>query len=121
MGTPTTKPGRRGKPAAPEFAFAGASQSLSPRMAWLKNHDVRTHHFTEDPEKWDSYNHLGFGTWVAYVGKTVPPHEDSERVWSCADSEDDALVNLAKRMGWLLWQEELAAPRPLNAKPTIKP
>ena len=64
-----------------------------------------------------TFNHLGFGRWIAYVGKSVPPHEDSNRIWANGETEDDALIRLAKGMKWLLWNEELAAPRPLNAKP----
>lgn len=77
--------------------------SLSPRLAWLKNHNVRTHEFISDPGDMRTFNHLGFGRWIAYVGRSVPPHEDSDRLWSNGDTEDEALVNLAVGMKWKLW------------------
>ena len=89
---------------------------LSPRLAWLKNHDVKTHEFTNDPTDCRTLNHLGFGRWIAFIGKTVPPHEDSNRTWVNGDTEDEALVNIAKLMGWKLWNEETAFAKPLNAK-----
>lgn len=90
--------------------------TLSPRLAWLQNHNVRTHEFIADIADMRTFNHLGFGRWIAYVGKTVPPHEDSNRIWSNGDTEDDALVNLAKGMKWKLWNEETGAIKPLNSK-----
>jgi hypothetical protein len=89
---------------------------LSPRLAWLKNHDVRTHEFTSTPGDDRTLNHLGFGRWIAFVGKSVPPHEDSQRIWSNGETEDEALVSLAKGMGWRLWNEESVSKKPLNSK-----
>ena len=98
------------------FNLSDNRLSVNNYFAWLKNHNVGTHHFTETEGRPETYNHLGFGTWVAYVGKRIPPHEDAPGSWSCRDSEDDALVALATMMGWKLWNEELAASKPLNAK-----
>ncbi len=78
----------------------------NPRLAWLVSRDIRTHEFTADPEKPRTHNHLGFGRWVAFVGKSVPAHEDSVRVWSNGDTEDDAIRRLAAGLQWELWQEE---------------
>ena len=94
----------------------GDVRALSPRLAWLANHNVKTHEFVSDPKDMRTFNHLGFGRWIAFVGRSVPPHEDSNRIWANGETEDEALVNLASGMGWRLWNEELAATRPLNAK-----
>jgi len=65
----------------------------------------------------DTFNHLGFGRWIAFVGKSIPPHEDSDRIWANGETEDEALARLAKGMRWRLWNEEPAMQKPLNAKP----
>lgn len=91
-------------------------QQLSTRLAWMQNHCVRTHEFTSTPGDDRTFNHLGFGRWIAFVGKSIPPHEDSYRSWSNGDTEDEAIVNLAKSMGWKLWNEETGAAKPLNSK-----
>lgn len=90
--------------------------TISPRLAWMKNHNVRTHEFKNDPKDERTCNHLGFGRWIAFVGKSVPPNEDSNRIWCNGETEDEALVNLAKGMKWKLWNEETALSRPLNAR-----
>ena len=78
----------------------------SPRLAWLASRDIHTHEFTEEPANPRSFNHLGFGRWIAYVGKSVPAHEDSERIWANGDTEDDAIIRLAIGLKWELWREE---------------
>lgn len=72
---------------------------LSPRLAWLKKHNVFT-------ERLGNQNHLNFSEWVAYVGK-MPATED-EGVWGSGDTEDAAIVSIAKCCGWKLWNEEEA-------------
>lgn len=76
---------------------------MTARLAWAEAHNVRTHEFTEDPLELRTYNHLGFGRWIAYVGKSVPWNEDSNRIWSNGETEEKALANLAQHMGWKLW------------------
>lgn len=88
---------------------------LSPRLAWLKNHNVRTHEWKNDPSDRRTFSHLGFGNWVAYVGR-FPGHED-EGCYAEGSTEDEALVNLAKGMKWKLWNEESATNKPLNSTP----
>lgn len=90
---------------------------LSPRLAWFLNHNVSTHEFRNDPKDELTLNHLGFGRWIAFVGKRIPAHENANRIWANGETEDEAIVNLAKGMRWKLWNEELAATKPLNAIP----
>lgn len=87
---------------------------LSPRLAWMKNHNVRLHEFTSDPDDVSTFNHCGFGRWLAFVGKM--PRSENDGTWACADTEDAALVGIAKLNGWLLWNEEAATAKPLNRK-----
>lgn len=89
-------------------------ETLSPRLKWFKNHKVRTHEFIEDPSDPKTFNHCGFGRWLAYVGRM--PNNEDEGTWSVGDTEDAALVRLSKMMGWKLWNEEAAATKPLNSK-----
>lgn len=90
-------------------------EQLSPRLAWFKNHNVKTHEWRNDPSDERTFSHLGFGRWVAYVGK-FPNHED-EGCYAEGATEDEALVNLARGMNWKLWNEEKAARKPLNSRP----
>lgn len=97
----------------------GDVHALSPRLLWFANHRVKTHEFVEDPDRPETFNHCGFGRWLAYVGRM--PNNEDDGIWAVGDTEDEALVRLAKGMGWRLWNEELAATRPLNAKsPNVK-
>jgi hypothetical protein len=90
-----------------------APKQLSPRLLWFKNHNVKTHEWLNDPKDERTFSHLGFGNWVAYVGR-MPNHED-EGIYAEGATEDEALVNLARGMKWKLWNEELAATKPLNS------
>jgi hypothetical protein len=94
--------------------FPIGSLQLSPRLQWFKNHNVKTHEFTSTSGDEHSFSHLGFGRWVAFVGRM--PNSEDEGIYAEGDTEDQAIVNLAIGMRWKLWNEEAAATKPLNAK-----
>lgn len=96
--------------------FSDPLDSLSPRLAWMRNHRVKTHEFTNDPNNERTLNHVCFSRWLAFSPR-MPHHEDDDRTrWAGGETEDEAIVNFAKLMGWKLWNEEAAATRPLNYK-----
>lgn len=69
--------------------------SLSPRLRWMGQHGI----FTEKR----NFNEEGDGPWWAWSHAKTEPHmklEASDR------TEDEALTNLAKKLGIKLWNEE---------------
>jgi len=81
-----------------------AVASLSPRLRWLRKHDVHTHYtpdfdqvtLAECPETGrDCY------PWIAWLPDKEKPGE-----FGCGYTYEDALVDLAKRHGLALWNEE---------------
>jgi hypothetical protein len=87
---------------------------LSPRLAWMKNHRIRTHEWKQVEGDHNTFSHLGFGRWVAYVGKM--PDLEGEGNYCHGDTEDEAVVNLARANGWKNWNEEAATKSSLNSK-----
>lgn len=78
----------------------------SPRLAWLKNHEVKiirnqgVSPGDECPESGEPIY-----PWCAFVGESEFPKPDG---WmGCGDSEHEAIVDLAIKRGWRLWNEDL--------------
>lgn len=71
-------------------------EQLSPRLAWMKKHDVYTELFGDYCEELDA----GTGRWSAWIGLRAGCVEFT------ADTEQDAIDRLAKWHGLKLWNEE---------------
>lgn len=74
-------------------------EQLSPRLAWMKEHDVHTY---RSPCMED-----GDEPWSAWIGdfKTTVAHNDD---YETGETEDEALVKLCKRNNLKLWNEQAA-------------
>ena len=77
----------------------------SPRLAWMKRHDIHTdkmHDYDEEEEPWSA--------WVGDLEKAIADGGDNPEAggYSVAKTEDDALAILAKARGLRLWNEEEA-------------
>jgi hypothetical protein len=75
--------------------------SPSPRLQWLEKHKVKTHHaphMEEDP--WCAF----IGTFGDVAKECVRMENDGRMVY--AETENDAIIKLAKHQGWRLWNEE---------------
>lgn len=82
----------------------------SPKRAWLKKRGIQTLQRTDIPAE--------AGRWEAYVGdyqKAIDstindsearfyPDESPHLAWG--ETEEDAILNLAKNNNWPLWNEE---------------
>jgi len=86
------------------FPVAAVTQD-SPRLKWLKAHQVQTHHHAniepgeESPETGETLY-----PWVACVG---PLRLNELRAdYAFGDTEDEACVALAKAKGWRTWLEQ---------------
>jgi hypothetical protein len=81
--------------------------SESPRRLWLKKHRISTHKsdcFTDDDEPWN-----------AWVGELSEAIEDN--LVRTGATEDDALCDLAKKLGIRLWNEVLPTATPSGEAP----
>ena len=80
-------------------------EQLSPRLAWMKAHCVKTEHteFTTDDE--DEFGNRMF-PWYAFIGVL---HFGDARDSQCAggETEDEALVALAIKKGWPDWRQKI--------------
>lgn len=68
---------------------------LSPRLAWLQEHDVSTRLDVE-------------GRWMAFTGPEAPNSKEEAHkmlisALCFAATEEDAIIRLAERNGWPLW------------------
>ena len=75
----------------------------SPRLAWMKRHDVHTL-FTDADAPYDGYE-----LWSAWQGDgdCIAEHgQDPIYGYVTGATEEDAIVNLAKARGIPLWNEE---------------
>ena len=84
---------------ADELFPAEAVASESPRLRWLKAHDVHT---------FDAKNHndprsLSVGELTAAIAAGGDNPEAGG--YAVGDTEDDAICALAKARGWRLWNE----------------
>ena len=68
-------------------------EQLSPRLRWLKDHEVRTAYHNSGGE---------YPNWLAWT-RSDDPMEGG--VTGEGDTEDEAVTSLAKRMNWLMWTE----------------
>jgi hypothetical protein len=64
-------------------------ETLSPRLLWMRNHSIRTYHNPEMSIPW--------------MAICEPREADDETKTARADSEDAALVELAKKLNLKLW------------------
>jgi len=71
-------------------------EQLSPRLKWMKEHDVHTDKCR--------YLQAGEAPWSAWQGDMMKAMSFMEI--STGETEDEAIVHLAKAMGWKLWNEE---------------
>ena len=72
----------------------------SPRLAWIKRHEVRTEYAKGMPEPWSAWD----GELIACIeaGGSDPKIGG----YATGKTEDEALSNLAIGRGWKLWNEE---------------
>jgi hypothetical protein len=80
-----------------QFELLSVEPRNSPRMEWIIYHCVSTRHFSVE----EGYKN----DWAAWSGN-VEVNDDSNTVFGT--SEHDAIVNLALRHGWKLWNEDKA-------------
>jgi hypothetical protein len=66
-------------------------ESLSPKLAWIKKHKIKTMY-----SEGEGY--------CAYVGDIATACDECSIGWG--DDMDDALVELARKKGLLMWNEE---------------
>ena len=78
--------------------------SESPRLKWIRTRDVRTH-FNKDIEIGEEEEFSGdtLYPWCAFTGGYRFPRPDA----GYGNTEDEAIVSLAKLKGWRLWNEEI--------------
>lgn len=74
----------------------------SPRLRWMKKHDVHTAYFDD-----------GQGIWAAWIGdfEEAADHGGSDPYaggYARGETEDDAILLIAKAHGLRLWNEEEA-------------
>lgn len=85
-------------------------EQLSPRLAWMKKHNVITFHLTpKDPDHvWlaDFYedDDLDIDNPAAYFASETA--SNGERYIGTGDTEDEAIVELCKKRRVKLWNEE---------------
>ena len=48
------------------------------------------------------------------------PHNEDDGIWAAGETEDAAIVSLAKGMRWRLWNEEPTMKMPLNSRSLVK-
>lgn len=85
-------------------------ETLSPRLVWMRRHEIKTLHRDDLPEKagqWEAY----IGDYQTAVDKTINdtearfyPDESPYLAWG--ETEEDAVLELAKNNQWKLWNEE---------------
>ncbi len=79
--------------------------SLSPRLAWMRQHEVTTHYHKPgmfgDDEGWSAF----IGSWDEITGNCVEMEEQGRLCYG--HSEQEAVERLAKGQGWRLWNESL--------------
>ena len=86
------------------FPIAAVTQD-SPRLKWFKAHEVKIHHNPdiepgeECPETGDTRY-----AWMAWTGDEMGAMHADEIGFG--DTEDEAIVALAKAKGWRLWSEQ---------------
>ena len=78
----------------------------SPRLAWMKAHNVHSDKMRDYEEEEDPWS-----AWVGDLEKAIADGGDNPEAggYSVAKTEDDALAILAKARGWQLWNEEVRA------------
>ena len=83
----------------------------SPRLKWLKKHDVKTQHRpginVGDEDKFGN----ALWPWEAGTSHGLSPERiDAGTFSQGGETEDEAIANLAKWQGWKLWNEEQVTP-----------
>lgn len=73
-------------------------QQLSPRLAWMRDHGVTTRKL---PDEWSNSECPETGEWIS----TWQATEEDSKGWYGGDTEDEAIVALAKAKGLKLWNE----------------
>ncbi len=72
-------------------------EQLSPRLAWMREHGVTTRHC---PGEWTcEFTGTEGPCWIASDDFSDPLN------FTSGDTEDEAIVALAKENGWPLWNE----------------
>lgn len=69
----------------------------SPRLVWMREHDVQVGRYVRDDGQ-------GQPVWYAAIGDEESASDDESEI-AYGDTEDEAIVNLAKVNGWRLWNE----------------
>jgi hypothetical protein len=81
---------------AEQFDLLNVPVVESPRLKWLKEHDVRT--------RYVAWNEDDDCSWAAWVGDVE--HNDESNTM-LEKTEHDAIVALALKYGWRLWNETI--------------
>lgn len=74
-------------------------EQLSPRLAWIQKHDVRTHFSTACPES----------PWSAWLPANQPNPDGipaDPEACGYGMKQDDAIADLARKSNLRLWNEE---------------
>lgn len=84
---------------ADELFPSEAIASESPRLRWMKAHDVHTLDSRIQPEPWSA--------WVGELTAAIAVGGDNPEIggYAVGETEDDAICALAKARGWRLWNE----------------
>lgn len=92
----------------PELFAESEMAALSPRLQWMHRHGVGTREHTngESPSRWEAWIGNYADSLFSATMSDIDMDYASMFVW--ADSEMEALEELAKRNGWKLWNEEVA-------------
>ena len=79
-------------------------ETKSPRLKWMDEKNVSTH-FNKDVQAGDEDEFSGepIRPWAAFVGESRFPRPDA----GFGDTEHEAIVDLAIKKGWKLWNETI--------------
>lgn len=85
-------------------------ETLSPRLAWLKKHEIKTLHrddLSDEAGRWEAYvGEYQFAIDETFADRESGFYPDESPFLAWGETEDDAILELAKNNGWKLWNEE---------------
>lgn len=100
-----------------ELFPADAMEALSPRLQWMREHNVNTKYRSDlegdDTPKWECYKGDDWADAVEKVFGAGTTLDGKHRYYPCdnpdftiGDSEHEVLALMAERNDWKLWNEE---------------
>ena len=92
-----------------QLTLLDAPETLSPRLAWMREHDVKTRELLTDGQEDELTGNSG-PLWAAWHGDeptTIVTRSRAQMLarYVLATTEQGAVDRLAERNGWKLWNE----------------